>query len=99
AQAKSDMAENQARNASDQRDSAAAERRARVEGGDAYRAEKACQTDTTTTQSDTARAQSETAQAKSDMTASQATSATVLAAAQAHASKSRAASQLSEQKA
>jgi outer membrane protein OmpA-like peptidoglycan-associated protein len=92
AQAKSDMAENQARNASDQRDSAAAETRSRVQADDATRQKEQAQ-------SDAAKAQSETAQAKSDMTANQATSATALAAAQADASQSRSAAQLSEQRA
>jgi ribosomal protein S21 len=50
-------------------------------------------------QTDAAKAQSETAQAKSDMTASEAASATVLAAAQADTSQARSAAQLSEQKA
>jgi outer membrane protein OmpA-like peptidoglycan-associated protein len=92
AQAKSEMAENQARNASDQRDVAAAEARSRMQVDDANRQKEQAQTDA-------AKAQSETAQAKSDMTASEAASATVLAAAQADTSQARSAAQLSEQKA
>jgi outer membrane protein OmpA-like peptidoglycan-associated protein len=92
AQAKSEMAENQARNARDQRDFAAAEARSRMQVDDANRQKEQAQTDA-------AKAQSETAQAKSDMTASEAASATVLAAAQADTSQARSAAQFSEQKA
>jgi outer membrane protein OmpA-like peptidoglycan-associated protein len=92
AQAKSEMAENQARNASDQRDAAAAEARSRMQVDDANRQKEQAQTDT-------AKAQSETAQAKSDVTASEAASATILVAAQAETSQARSAAQLSEQKA
>jgi len=99
AQAKSDMADIQARNARDQRDSADAEARSRTQADDANRAKELAQSDTARAQSDTAKAQSETAQAKSDMNASQATSANAVAAAQADASQSRSAAQLSDQRA
>lgn len=99
AQAKSDMAENQARNARDQRDSADAEARSRMQADDANHAKEMAQSDMARAQSDTAKAQSETAQARSDMNANQATSANAVAAAQADASQSRSAAQLSEQRA
>jgi outer membrane protein OmpA-like peptidoglycan-associated protein len=85
AQARSDMARNQERNAEDQRASADAEATSRALADDATRQKE--------------QAQSDTAQARSENARNQATSDNAVAAARADADQSRSAAQLSEQRA
>jgi outer membrane protein OmpA-like peptidoglycan-associated protein len=85
AQARSDMARNQDRNAEDQRASAGAAARSRAQADDANRQKE--------------QAQSEALQARSDIVQSQAASDRAVAAARADADQSRSAAQLSDQKA
>jgi outer membrane protein OmpA-like peptidoglycan-associated protein len=85
AQARSDMARNQERNAEDQRASADVEATSRALADDATRQKE--------------QAQSDTAQARSENARNQATSDNAVAAARADADQSRSAAQLSEQRA
>ena len=85
AQARSDMARNQQRNAEDQRASADAEARSRAQADDATRQKE--------------QAESDANQARSDIVRNQAASDNAVAAARADADQSRSAAQLSDQRA